>query len=246
MGLNKGKTEDAVGTVAAEIIEEAEKAVTGDLEEADHQAQELAVATSAAPAAIAATTGAGNAIVNAIAKLRDKFGEDALEFDFTSFPILKLEKRNFELSNGERVGDDLKVVIAEMKVKYLFQSCHDETKDREVVYSYDKNAPVNDPDVAETIRKWKDEAGVDFAVKKYLEVLAFLLDDDRDGKMNNQIVMLQIPPKSIAKISGYLTSQEASLRELGSYVTSISAGKEVGHGQSAFYPWEFKFDRMLT
>lgn len=245
MGLNT-KDKD-VAAVDSKIVQESDKVVVGELEAPDLESQELAVAGTALPPAIAASaSGAGNAIAKAISKLKGMFGDDSLEFDFTSFPILKLEKRNFELSNDERVGDDLKVVIAEMKVKYLFQSTHAEQKDREVVYSYDKNAHINDADIVETIRKWKDEAGVDFAVKKYLEVLAFLLDDDRDGKMNNQIIMLQIPPKSIAKISGYLTSQEASGREIGTYVTSVSAGKEVGHGQTAFYPWEFKFERMLT
>lgn len=240
----KEKTE--VKPVDPETVAEADKAVSGELVQEDHATTELATVTDPLPPSVPTAAGAGNAIVKAIAKLREKFGDDALEFDFTSFPILKLEKRNFELSNDERVGDDLKVVIAEMKVKYLYQSTHAEQKDREVVYSYDKNAHINDPDTVETIRKWKEEAGVDFTIKKYLEVLAFMLDDDRDHKMDNQIVMLQIPPKSIAKLSGYLTSQEASGREIGSYVTIISAGKEVGHGQTAFYPWEFKFDRMLS
>jgi len=248
MGIPKkdAKGENDLNPVDETIVAEANSVSSQALEQEDHETTELAVRGNTELAASQpVVANAENAIASAVARLSAQFGDDVLEFDFTSFPILKLEKRNFELSNDERVGDELKVVISTLKAKYLFQSAHEDPKKREVVYSYDKLAHQNDPEVMDVIRKWKEEEQVGFAVKKYLEVIAVMVDDDRDGKMNNQIIMMQIPPKSLAKISGYITSQEAGGRAIGSYITVVSAGKEVGHGQTAFFPWEFKFDRML-
>jgi hypothetical protein len=244
MAITK-KADAALKPVDDTIQDAADAVSTGDIVQADHETQELATLQTDTPANMPVVANAENAISSAIARLSAQFGDDVLEFDFTSFPILKLEKRNFELSNDERVGEEIKVVLSTIKAKYLFQSAHEDPKKREVVYSYDKLAHQRDPDIMDVIKKWKDEEQVDFTIKKYLEVIAVMVDDDRDHKMDGQIIMMQIPPKSVAKISGYVTSQEAGGRTMGSYITIVSAGKEVGHGQTAFFPWEFKFDRSL-
>lgn len=248
MALEKKPKNDApVGDVDQAIQEASDTVQVGDLVSDDHDTTELAVVGTKEVSAPAVQTAApANAIANAIAMFREKFGEDAIDLDFTSFPILKLEKRNFELSNGVRVGDELKVVLSEWKPKFLFQSAHEKQTDREVAYSYDKNADTTDPEIMDVIKKWKEEENVGYTTKKYFEVLAIMVDDDKSGEMNNQIITIQIPPKSCGKFSGYVVSQEANMRAMGSYVTAVyPAAKEVGHGSTAFYPWEFRFSHML-
>ncbi len=248
MALKQKEKDDApVGDVDTAIQDASDTVQVGDLVSEDHDTTELTtIGAQAAPSTAVVVAAPGNAIANAIAKFKEQYGEDAIDLDFTSFPILKLEKRNFELNNGSRVGDELQVVLAEWKPKFLFQSAHAGQKDREVCYSYDKNADTTDPDIMDVIKKWKDEENVGYSTKKYFEVLAIMHDDDKNGDMNGQIVTIQIPPKSCSKFSGYVISQDAAGRAMGTYVTVVSAAaKEVGHGSTAFYPWEFRYSHML-
>lgn len=240
------KEKAAVSDVAAETELKASEAQTTQVESEALETQELAVVgEKAVTVQPTQQCTVGNAIHDAQAKLRAMFGDDAIQLDFSSFPILTLQKRNFELNNGERVGDELQIIISDMKPKYLFQSAHPNEKDREVCYSYDKNADKTDPAIAAKIAAWQAEDGVGWNLKTYSEVLAVMHDDDKDGAMNGEIITVQIPPASVAKLGGYLVSQEAKGNSMGTYVTKVYPGKEVGSGPTAFFPWEFKFVKTL-
>jgi len=182
--------------------------------------------------------------VNVISSLNeDGFG--GLEINFTSFETIILEKSSFACTQSERkVKEDFIVQLQSSREKYMFVSGHPESEngesDREIHYSYDKNADKNDPELAAKIKSWKEEDGVGYSVKTYVEVLAVMVDDQANGDLNGEMVLLQIPPASIGKFSGFVVQQKLKGRgKPTDYQTKIGVGAKIGEGKKAFYPWTF-------
>lgn len=200
---------------------------------------ELAVASESRAVAAPATQS-----VNVISSLNeDGFG--GLEINFTSFETIILEKSSFACTQSERkVKEDFIVQLQSSREKYMFVSGHPENEagesDREIHYSYDKNADKNDPELAAKIKSWKEEDGVGFSVKTYVEVLAVMVDDQANGDLNGEMVLLQIPPASIGKFSGFVVQQRLKGRgKPTDYQTQVGVGAKIGENKKAFYPWTF-------
>ena len=182
--------------------------------------------------------------LNVVNSLNDD-GFGGLEINFTSFETIILEKSAFACTQSERkVKEDFVVALQSSREKFMFVSGHPDDEsgesEREIHYSYDKNADKNDPELVAKIKSWKEEDGVGYSVKTYTEALAVMVDDKANGELNGEMVLLQIPPASVGKFSGFVVQQR--LKGRGSprdYHTQVGVGSKIGEGKKAFYPWSF-------
>jgi actin-related protein len=167
-------------------------------------------------------------------------GFSGLALDFTSFDIVKLDNGEFECSDGSSLGNGFEVVLQQSAPKYTFVSRHKSEDEKEVKYSDDEHADLNDPTIMAAIKQWKEEDGVGYDKKKYLQAAALVVDDKADGVKNNEFVMLQIPPASVGKFSGL--PHKAKIKgftSLKQCVVRVNKGKKVENGGKSFTPWEF-------
>ena len=69
-------------------------------------------------------------------------------------------------------------------------------------------------------------------------------DDKASGELNGEMMLLQIPPASIGKLSGHIVQNRLKgLGEPNMYTTVVGVGQKIGEGQTAFYPWVFSAKR---
>ena len=234
-----------VGEAAPEIQEAVDQVLES---EAAPTREEAPVAQAGTEVVVseqrAVATAPASQSVNVISTLNDD-GFGGLEINFTSFETIILEKSSFACTQSERkVKEDFIVQLQSSREKYMFVSGHPENEsgesDREIHYSYDKNSDKNDPELAAKIKSWKEEDGVGYSVKTYVEVLAVMVDDQANGDLNGEMVLLQIPPASIGKFSGFVVQQKLKGRgKPTDYQTKIGVGAKIGEGKKAFYPWTF-------
>ena len=235
MGIrDKNRVEEVseeVQAAVAEVIDHQpdaviEEAVDSPVAVANHSANVPAVAEAAK--------------VNVMADLAGS-GFEGLEINFTSFETIVLEKSAFTCAQSERkIKEDFVVTIQSTRNKYLFSSMHEKADDREAVYSYNVNADTQDKEVMDKIAAWKEQDQVGYVKKTYIEAVAIVENDKANGDLNGEMVILQIPPASIGKLSGFLAQQRLKGRGLpNAYSTVVGVGGKIGDGQTAFYPWIF-------
>lgn len=230
----------------AEVAEEVQAAVESVIEQGttvqDEPTQTAQVTAAVdSPIAVAKTTEVAAApSSNVMHQLADS-GFEGLEINFTSFETIFLEKSAFTCAQSERkIKEDFVVTLQSTRNKFLFSSLHEKSDDREAVYSYNEHGDTQEPEVMEKIRAWKEEDGVGYVKKKYIEAVAIVEDDKANGDLNGEMVILQIPPASIGKLSGFLAQQRLKGKGLpNQYSTVVGVGAKVGDGQTAFYPWMF-------
>lgn len=243
MAINR-RAQEEVGTVDADIADavvDVLEPVDSEVEipqapEATHHA--VAVHQEApAPAVTSERTG------DVVSQLADE-GFEGLEINFTSFDVIILEKSAFASASGKKVKEDFEVVLQKTRSKFLFSSLHADTDKTEAVYSYNEHADTQDPEVMAKIAAWKEQDGVGYTKKRYIEALAIMVDDKGTGELNNEMVLLQIPPASIGKISGHIVQgRMKGYSSPSEYTTIVGVGPKVGEGQKAFYPWVFSIKK---
>lgn len=236
MGIKRRET--AVGDVDTSVAE----AVDGVIEQDDVQeatpVAEKAVAVRA-ESAVAIARPHIEAKPNVINELAEA-GFEGLEINFTSFDTVTLEKASFACSSGKAIKEDFEVQIQKTRNKYLIVSTHPEEDDREAMYSYNPRAATEEPAVMERIKAWHDEDGVGFEVKKYIEALVIMEDDKATGELNGEMMLLQVPPSSIGKMSGHIVQNRLKgVGEPNQYTTVVGVGPKLGEGKKTYYPWTF-------
>lgn len=232
----------------AEVIEEPEQ----EQEQAEEVVETAAAAepetATPAPAAskavaskpqtsVVSQTQASSVFLN---KLREN-GFEGLDIDWTSFPIIVLNQGEFETSDGNELGNDSFIVrVQRSRKRFVFVTDvdKDHEDDKELAYTYD-TAELDDPnsELAQKVAEWKEE-GIGYFVKEYLE--AFALVDDPNCRLNGKMVLLQIPPTSKGRFSGFLfeigMTQGLLPHEIRMRCTK---GEKVKKAKTPFYPWQF-------
>jgi hypothetical protein len=227
-----------------EVAEDVKAAVAGVIDQQPEVVIEEAVDSPVAvvnnSSNVPAVAEAAKGNVNVMADLAGS-GFEGLEINFTSFETIVLEKSSFTCAQSERkIKEDFVVTIQSTRNKYLFSSTHEKADDREAVYSYNVNADTQDKEVMDKIAAWKEQDQVGYVKKTYIEAVAIVEDDKANGDLNGEMVILQIPPASIGKLSGFLAQQRLKGRGLpNAYSTVVGVGGKIGDGQTAFYPWIF-------
>ncbi len=238
------KRKDTVGEVAADVKEAVDGVIEQpEIEEVKEPAAQAVANTDSSAVAVARPTEVVAHKPNVMTELADS-GFEGLEINFTSFDTVTLEKSAFACSSGKKIKEDFEVQIQKTRNKFLITSLHPADDDREAIYSYNKHADTEEPEVVARIKAWKDEDGVGYAVKTYIEAIVIMEDDKATGELNGEMMLLQIPPASIGKLSGHIVQQRLKGNgEPNAYTTVVSVGPKVGDGQKAFYPWVFSIKK---
>jgi len=168
-------------------------------------------------------------------------GFGGLRIDWTSFPTIVLNQGEFELSDGNplKVGE-FTVRLQQTRLRYVYRSNTEKEDDAEVAYTYDP-AELDDPssELAQKLHAWRED-GLTWNLKEYIEAVA-LVEDANLGDLDGQLVLLQIPPTSTARLSGYIMGNLTTKRMAPpDYLTRCSRGDKVLKVRNPFYPWSFR------
>lgn len=216
-------------TEAADVLEH-------DTPQPEPEVNVPATATDHAPPAVAA---AGGAVVNQLAES----GFTGLKIDWTSFPTIVLDNGDFCTADGNTLNTprELHVRLMQSRSRFVLRTNTEDDDDAELAYTYDM-AELNDPEseLAVKVNKWKQEEGLDYSIKEYIEAVAIVEDDASD--LNGEMVLLQVPPTARGRFSGYVTSNTLTGKgEPSSYVTRCYAGAKVTKAKKPFVPWAFDY-----
>lgn len=166
-----------------------------------------------------------------------------LKIDFTSFPIVKLEDERFQTADNDRFATEFQCQIIQERKSFMFIGDLGRDKDPEIVYSDDGIHQSGDDQkpMVDVFADWKAR-GIPYSRKEYKQVMVKVLSGG-DGSLDEEIVMLQIPPKSIGKVDGYkiALSMRTPPVKVSEAVTKVSVLPKVGTGLKAFNPWGFKY-----
>lgn len=227
-------------TMVEETQETAAEVVTSDaLEEPTQELeQNVNVPATATPHAPPATTGGGNpAVVNQLAAS----GFAGLEIDWTSFPTVVLDQGEFGTSDGNSLNTkEITVRLMQSRKRFVLRTNAQDDDDAELAYTYDLSE-LNDPEseLSLKVTKWREEDGLDYTTKEYIEAVAVV--EDSDSPLDQQMVLLQIPPTSVGRFSGFTTQNLLIKREEPSqYLTRCYAGDKVTKAKKPFTPWAFE------
>ena len=167
-----------------------------------------------------------------------ELGITGLKIDFTSFPKITLEKGMFSSDDSPNFGTEFTFKYIDKRPTTLFNSVPpDRDTEAEVIFS-DDGTHINDSDgelVSSKLAEWKDK-GWSNRRSDYQIVIGLCLS----GPHKDELVQLQISPKSQGKLGGYLMGLGLKKRNPKEVTTLVYSGKEVGAGQKAFTPWAFK------
>lgn len=177
---------------------------------------------------------------------------DGLVIDSFSFPVITQKDGMFKIGD-EILGGAFDCIIQSTSARFLYKDKNEpeDAKEPKLAYSLDKPGPdakdTNGVLISDVIADWVKEKGFDKAdleTVRYLDIKAQLVEGEYDGSF----ATIQVPPTSIAKVSGKITELRATgkVRSIKEAVLNFSAPKAVGNGQRKFYPFLVKFIRKIN
>jgi hypothetical protein len=168
-------------------------------------------------------------------------GFGGLTLDWTSFPTIVLDNGEFCTADGNPLDTkEITVRLSQSRKRYVLRTDVSNDEDAELAYTYDM-AELDDPesDLAVKVRTWREEDNVGFKVKEYIEALAIVQDEELE--LHQNMVLLQVPPTSCGRFSGYLTELELIHKiDPTQCLTTCYAGKKITKAVKPFVPWSFK------
>lgn len=199
---------------------------------------------SAETTAVTTSQAAPPAAQGAQAQVLDSLAEDGfsgLGIDWTSFPTVVLNQGEFETADGNPLGaDSITVRLMQTRKRYVLRTVVPDDDDAELAYTYDLSELADsESELAIKVGEWQKE-GLEHKVKEYIEAVA-IVEDDGCG-LDGQMVLLQIPPTSTGRFSGYIASnQMVKGKKPQEYLTRCYKGDKVTKAAKPFYPWAFEF-----
>ena len=267
MGLRKGKvaedvkaaaeetppfTPDAVPTSAVEPAPAPAPAVAPvTTEPVSQNAAANVVATQAAPAPapvavvnppaqLPATRAAGAIpmVATGVQAQLEFEGFAGLNFGFGSFPMISLQNNGqFQSSEGGSLGTEFYVSVLGSVPKWIYKN-NQKGPAEDFFYTFDKITAVNGESCESILDGWRAR-GWQWELKQYLDVQAQLVTNDED---NGCIVLLSVPPTSIAKFSGYIaTVRGRHNKNVKAVITRVYLGELVTKVKHPFHPWAFAY-----
>lgn len=243
MALTKPTTTTATQTVAEEQLTEEGVTTIAAAEQAPEPAasESREVATSRG-GAVAESKASDR--VNASRQFESQMadaGFEGMTLGGMSFERIRLPGEGQFLigQDDEELGKDFDCVVQGTKALYVVRQSDDQ--DAEMYYSYDADGRSNTEgvDQADKLQEWAEEGYDQPVIKKYLEVMAILVNA---GERTGMMVMLSIPPASVQKFSGFVAQQQFMKKQMpNEFITRCEVGKKVKRdGGSSFFPWAFK------
>ncbi len=203
-----------------------------------------APAAEAPKTAVANTTSAPPTVVSVQGDVATKMaaaGFSGLHIDWTSFPTIVLDQGVFGTSDGNSLDiSSFTARLLQSRKRYVYRTNVANDDDTELAYTYDPSEMDNpDSELSQKIAKWGED-GIEFSVKEYIEAVATVEDDE--CPLNGQMVLLQIPPTSTGRFSGYVTANTMTKGKLPSeYLTRFFKGEKVTKAKKPFHPWAFEY-----
>lgn len=172
-------------------------------------------------------------------------GFEGLELGAFSFDRLVLNNGVFQLGQEkEDIGRSVNFVVMSSRAQYIVSRTDDQDDDN-VFYSYaaDGSTKSDGSSAQEILDEWKEDGYDKPIIKKYLEVMAEIVDDpEREG----DIVSISLPPTSQQRFGGVVFQAARRFRaNPGGVVITAEVGKTVGVGKRSYNPWIFKIARAL-
>ena len=228
MALAKSNKAEETPVVESEAPSPAE-----DVLEPEEPTQVVAPTSAQQPPAVPS----GAAMVDQMAAA----GFSGLHIDWTSFPTIVLDKGEFCTSDGNNLEkQDVNVRIMQTRARYVLRTKTAEDDDAELAYTYNMGELLDpESDVAIKVAQWTDNS-LQYDIKEYIEAVAMV--EDEDHSLNEQMVLLQIPPTSTGRFSGFMTSNQLSKKKMPpDYITRCYRGEKVTKAKKPFYPWAFEY-----
>ena len=172
-------------------------------------------------------------------------GFEGLELGAFSFDRLILNNGVFQLGQEkEDIGRSVNFIIMSTRSQYIVSRTDDQDDDN-VFYSYsvDGSTKTDGTSAQELLDEWKEDGYDKPVIKKYLEVMAEIVDDpDREGMM----VSISLPPTAQQRFGGVVFQ---AARRFGTgpdgVVITAEVGKTVVVGKKSYNPWTFKIARAV-
>ena len=185
----------------------------------------------------------------------DGFGDLDDDIGFGSFPIVKLDGKTFESTEGHSF-DSLNVVIIQSRLKALIKARKGEEDGIPIAFAYPpKECSASDVSptsvlnmtagdgtlISDHVKQWKEEGQMEGAhpiVSVYREVMARVVNPD--GELDEELVILNIPPASRSRLAGYRKKLKLKGLNMSKVLTKLVPGPKIQKGQKSFHPWDFK------
>ena len=172
-------------------------------------------------------------------------GFEGLELGAFSFDRLILNNGVFQLGQEkEDIGRSVNFVVMSSRAQYIVSRTDDQDDDN-VFYSYaaDGSTKSDGSSAQEILDEWKEDGYDKPVIKKYLEVMAEIIDDpEREGTM----VSISLPPTAQQRFGGVVFQAARRFRaNPDGVVITAEVGKTVVVGKKSYNPWSFKIARAL-
>ena len=172
-------------------------------------------------------------------------GFEGLELGAFSFDRLILNNGVFQLGQEkEDIGRGVNFVVMSSRAQYIVSRTDDQDDDN-VFYSYaaDGSTKSDGSSAQETLDEWKEDGYDKPVIKKYLEVMAEIVDDpEREGTM----VSISLPPTAQQRFGGVVFQAARRFRaNPDGVVITAEVGKTVVVGKKSYNPWSFNIARAL-
>lgn len=239
MALSKKNTAEKTDAPEVEVVEATEAVLEEETTHEPEATQAEASVPATVASAVPAVASGGGAVVNQLADS----GFTGLKIDWTSFPTIVLDNGDFCTADGNTLDTprEIHVRLMQSRSRYVLRTNTDDDDDAELAYTYDMSELDNpESDLAVKVTKWKEEEGLDYSIKEYIEAVAVVEDDA--SQLNGEMVLLQIPPTARGRFSGFVTSNTLTGKgEPSAYITRCYAGAKVTKAKKPFVPWAFDY-----
>lgn len=222
-----------VAPAAAEAVAEAPAELPGEDDAVVNESAPASPAQVSTPpsAAVAVPRPQGSGLMPSGQGGDDGFGVLDSHLGFGSFPIVKLDKQEYEVEN-ETLGQAFDCVMLKAQEKQLHR-----VSDSELLYTVDGVLDSKGRPVEQIHAEWRAK-GLKWVVKTYIEILALMQGGPKDG----ELVILSIPPASNNRLGGYRASLQLMRgKRLSEVVTTCGLGPKLKVDGNTFYPWAFRY-----
>lgn len=179
----------------------------------------------------------------AVPNVNDGFNDLDEAIGYGSFPTVTLRGNVFDVDGKEYPS--LLVQMIQSRVKKVYKNGGDTANKANMFFSTDGTTDGSGVKIEARLAQWVKDGypAVKHECREYREVMAKVMSTELEGSL----VLLSISPKSVSRLSGYREELRVLKRKTPTQVvTKLLPGNKVVTNGKTFYPWQFKFERVLA
>lgn len=190
------------------------------------------------------TTEVAHKIEPSVSDTLSAAGFEGMILDGLSFDRIKLNRGQFLLGQSdEQIGTEFEGIVDKSVALFLFRRS-DAQDEEQVFYSYDPKGETttSGADTSATFAEWAADGYDKPVVSQYMECIVTITKCVGKPELVGEMVICQIAPASVRRISGHFQRQGMKLNLLpNEYVTKFSLGAAITKGRDSYNPWAFSF-----